>query len=325
MSNWNNAQSEYSDDEYYSDDSEYAPIEATAWGSQSIAADGTTNVNLTVQGWESLIDPNIKVKDGGIGSGQLHRQGRNFQPIDEQMIIDRRLGKPVASTSGKKKRGKKGPRPMGHPSSAPPGGKKKPFAAPLKPVSSSAYRAREAITTGPWASAELASTPFWESPANRTNSGTSASKYATPSAPSSAPVTPSRPPQQQSQWHQIEQQEQQQSQYRNQQQQQQQRPQQQQQQSQWSAPAPAQQSQWSAPAPAQQSQWAPPAQQHPPAPAVPPQSTGFGGTGASKYASTAQSKWATSEPTTPQQQYQQTQQPPQQPPQQPQQPPQQPQ
>ncbi|KAI8365071.1 hypothetical protein BD560DRAFT_425261, partial [Blakeslea trispora] len=170
MSNWNNAQSEYSDEDDYSDDSEYAPIEATAWGSQSITADGTTNVNLTVQGWESLIDPNIKVKDGGIGSGQLHRQGRNFQPIDEKYIIDRRLGKAVPSTSGKKKKrgGKRGPGPIGHPSSAPPGGKKS-FTTPLKPVSSSAYRSREAITTGPWASAELASTPFWESPANRTN------------------------------------------------------------------------------------------------------------------------------------------------------------
>ncbi|KAI8062317.1 uncharacterized protein B0P05DRAFT_556524 [Gilbertella persicaria] len=298
---WNGVHSEYSDEDEYSDDSEYAPIEATSWGNQTISADGTTNVNLTVSGWESLIDPNIKVKEGGIGSGQLHRKGRNFQPIDEQYIIDRRLGKPVPSTSGKKKKGgKKGPKP---PSSAPPTPKRRPPpSSSLKPPSSSAYRGREAIVSGPWASTELTSTPFWESPSSDAN-GTGASKYAPTSA--STPVTPTRS--QPSQWSQPQQKTQAPPPPSQQQQQQQS-----QSQSQRQHPTP------------QQSQWQPPAQQQPPAPAVPPQNrSGFtktsSGSAASKYASSSavasvappsQSQWNQPQQQPQQQPEKHTQQPP---------------
>ncbi|CAO3649953.1 unnamed protein product [Mucor fragilis] len=124
MSNWNQAQQqqpnssadvsdEYTSEEYTDD--EYEPIEATAWGSQSIAEDGSTNVSLSISGWQSLIDPNIKTKAGGIGSGQLHRRGANYQPVDEQAIIDRRLGKPIpkGGLGGSKKKKPKKPKAAG--------------------------------------------------------------------------------------------------------------------------------------------------------------------------------------------------------------------
>ncbi|KAI7900855.1 uncharacterized protein BX663DRAFT_516735 [Cokeromyces recurvatus] len=189
LTQWNQNNSEYSDEEEYSDDDDYAPIEATAWGSQTVGNDGATNVSLTVSGWEALIDPNIKIKENGVGSGQLHRKGNNYIPIDEEAIINRRLGKPVPkgglSSNKKKSRGRK---------SKPSSGASTPRkSSTLVPPSSSAYRSREMIATGPWATSELASTPFWTQPQSAVN-GTNASKYATstPAVPA-APVVPAVP------------------------------------------------------------------------------------------------------------------------------------
>jgi hypothetical protein len=195
---WSNNYSEYSDeDEEYSDD-EYAPIEATSWGNQTITPEGTTNVEVSLSGWQSLIDPNIKVKAGGIGSGQLHRKGGNFIPVDEQTIIDRRLGKPVPKATGpkatvpkatvpkatgsKKKKGSKS-KAKGATNPPPP---RRPVPSSMVPPSSSHYRGREAIATGPWASAELSSQPFWEQPRSA-ESGTNASKWATPDTAAAPP------------------------------------------------------------------------------------------------------------------------------------------
>ncbi|CAO0789979.1 unnamed protein product [Mucor circinelloides] len=187
MSDWKQAQQQqwnssadvsddYTDEEYTDD--EYEPIEATAWGSQSIAADGSTNVSLSMSGWQSLIDPNIKTKAGGIGSGQLHRRGANYQPVDEQAIIDRRLGKPIpkGGLGGSKKKKSRKPKAGGAP--PPAAAPRRPVPNSMTPPSSSAYRGREAITTGPWGSAQLSSTPFWEQPANKAGHGSMASKYA---------------------------------------------------------------------------------------------------------------------------------------------------
>ncbi|KAG1113633.1 hypothetical protein G6F42_014411 [Rhizopus arrhizus] len=157
MSDWKQAQQQqwnssadvsddYTDEEYTDD--EYEPIEATAWGSQSIAADGSTNVSLSMSGWQSLIDPNIKTKAGGIGSGQLHRRGANYQPVDEQAIIDRRLGKPIpkGGLGGSKKKKSRKPKAGGAP--PPAAAPRRPVPNSMTPPSSSAYRGREAITTG---------------------------------------------------------------------------------------------------------------------------------------------------------------------------------
>lgn len=201
MSNWNQAQQqqpnssadvsdEYTSEEYTDD--EYEPIEATAWGSQSIAEDGSTNVSLSISGWQSLIDPNIKTKAGGIGSGQLHRRGANYQPVDEQAIIDRRLGKPIpkGGLGGSKKKKPKKPKAAG---GAFPPHPRRPVPNSLAPPSSSAYRGREAITSGPWGSAQLSSTPFWESAANKAGNGSLASKYATPPAAAAVAAAAARP------------------------------------------------------------------------------------------------------------------------------------
>ncbi|CEP11482.1 hypothetical protein [Parasitella parasitica] len=181
--------SEYTTDEEYTDDDDLPPV-AAAWGTQTIEKDGTTNVSLTVSGWQSLIDPSVKTKAGGIGSGQLHRAGTNFKPIDEQDIIDRRLGKPVKGGLGggkKKKKLKKKPTANGA-VNMPPAQKTRPLSTSLIPPSSSANRGREAITSGPWGSGSLSSTPFWQQSANSASSGIMASRYA------SLPSTNSRPP-----------------------------------------------------------------------------------------------------------------------------------
>jgi hypothetical protein len=76
-------------------DDEYGPITATTWGSQvpSTAASSNTpsDGKADTAGWESLLDPNIKTGPNDLGSGNLHRRGANFKPIDEELILARRL------------------------------------------------------------------------------------------------------------------------------------------------------------------------------------------------------------------------------------------
>ncbi|KAF7727492.1 hypothetical protein EC973_007470 [Apophysomyces ossiformis] len=78
-------------------DDEYGPVVA-AWGSQAGAA--TTGVDA----WKTLVDPNVKIKANGLGSGNLHRRGPNYKPIEEQAILDQRLGvnKPKPKSDRKK-------------------------------------------------------------------------------------------------------------------------------------------------------------------------------------------------------------------------------
>lgn len=195
------AQYEHSDEEEYSDD-EYEPISVANWGNQTVTDEGSTQIDI---GWGSLIDPNVKVKAGGVGSGQLHRRGGNFKPLDEQSIINQRLGKPIpkALGGGKKKGGKRpnGPPPARRP---PPSSS---YSSPMRPPSSSVHRSRAPVAPGqgPWGSGELASTPFWEQSANSSVSGTNASKYATP-APAAAPQRRQPHPPQQHQQQQYQQQ-----------------------------------------------------------------------------------------------------------------------
>ncbi|GAA5800084.1 hypothetical protein HPULCUR_005506 [Helicostylum pulchrum] len=69
---------------------EYGPIDSS-WGLQT---SNPTTPNES-KGWDSLIDPNIKVGPNGLGAGDLHRKGRNFKPIEEEYILAQRLNKPL--------------------------------------------------------------------------------------------------------------------------------------------------------------------------------------------------------------------------------------
>ncbi|KAI7908118.1 uncharacterized protein BX663DRAFT_493043 [Cokeromyces recurvatus] len=40
--------------------------------------------------WSDLIDPEYKLKSDGIGSGNLHRKGRNYKPVSEDIILNHR-------------------------------------------------------------------------------------------------------------------------------------------------------------------------------------------------------------------------------------------
>ncbi|KAI8331341.1 hypothetical protein BC941DRAFT_438909 [Chlamydoabsidia padenii] len=188
---------DYSDDYYETDeeDDDYAPLQMGAWGAQPTGdqadanaiqmpnwndrpTDETPSLTFTTDGWKKLIDPTVVVKSG-IGSGNLHRKGANYRPVDEQYILNQRLkigssplpGSKKKSRGGKKKKAKAPPPPF------PPSLAHRPVG---KPVPSSH---RPPLAQSAWGS-QLASTPFWES------GGAQASKYApTPPAPSSKPPT----------------------------------------------------------------------------------------------------------------------------------------
>jgi hypothetical protein len=78
-------------------DDEYGPLQAT-WGSQAPAAAAES------AGWDSLKDPNAKLTEKGLGTGQLHRKGKNFKPIDEEVIISQRLQKNSSKKKGSNSR-----------------------------------------------------------------------------------------------------------------------------------------------------------------------------------------------------------------------------
>ncbi|KAI8137346.1 hypothetical protein BJV82DRAFT_357151 [Fennellomyces sp. T-0311] len=86
--------SDYSSSE--GSDDEYGPI-ATSWGDQTKA-----EPEKPAADWSSLENPNAKLGPSGLGSGDLHRKGRNYKPIDESLILQQRLKK----TSLKSEEGK---------------------------------------------------------------------------------------------------------------------------------------------------------------------------------------------------------------------------
>ncbi|ORZ17129.1 hypothetical protein BCR42DRAFT_413981 [Absidia repens] len=191
--------SDYSefDSEEEDDDDDYAPLQMGTWGAQPTGAqadvnaiqmpdwnerpmDETPSLTFTSADWGKLCDPKVVIKSG-IGSGNLHRKGANYKPVNEQQILNQRLkiGPPIPSGKKKKKRGgKSGKRPPPPPSSRPP-----PPSGALRPPSSSR---RPPLTQSAWGSS-LSSTPFWES------GGAKASKYA--ATPSSAEPSKAAPQQ----------------------------------------------------------------------------------------------------------------------------------
>lgn len=64
-------------------DEEYGPI-TTSWGTQAPVEPAKP------EGWDSLIDPSVKVGPNDVGSGNLHRRGTNFKPINEELILAQR-------------------------------------------------------------------------------------------------------------------------------------------------------------------------------------------------------------------------------------------
>ncbi|RCH81256.1 hypothetical protein CU097_002824 [Rhizopus azygosporus] len=96
--------SKYSDEFTETDNDEYEPIQVTSWGSAAPS------------NWNSLVDTSVRLKPGGIGTGNLHRKGSNYVPISEEEVLSRRLKNPPPghgkNNNKKKKRGKKVKVPM---------------------------------------------------------------------------------------------------------------------------------------------------------------------------------------------------------------------
>ncbi|KAI9308180.1 hypothetical protein BJ944DRAFT_260729 [Cunninghamella echinulata] len=166
----------YESDSYSEDaDDEYGELQMSSWGNQSTPTpQQTASFDVPITDWHKLMDPSVQIKAGEVGSGGLHRQGKNYKPVDEQAILNQRLkGTPVPSGSKSKKKGSKKKSGNGDPSvsSVPKKNKKK--STTLRPPSSSAVRSRLPLSNSVWGGSELASTPFWET------SGSGASKYAT--------------------------------------------------------------------------------------------------------------------------------------------------
>ncbi|CAM0136582.1 hypothetical protein VKS41_003384 [Umbelopsis sp. WA50703] len=97
----------YSDDGFYdTDDEEWdAPITAS-WGVAAAAPVTPEDIDQTggsgdVKSWHTIADPNAKIRADGVGAGNLHRKGKNFQPVDEQQILNQRLGKAVPKSKTK--------------------------------------------------------------------------------------------------------------------------------------------------------------------------------------------------------------------------------
>lgn len=213
---WNQqplAEDDYDDDDLSSyDDSEEEdmPLQISSWGTQKVNDSGTTEVNLTMEGWKSLIDPNAKIGPNGIGTGNLHRRGANFKPVDEENILNHRLKKgplqPKAPGAKKKKKKAPTPRPTPPPSARGRGGYG--GRVPRPPPPSTTRPPPSGMSGTGWGSGKLAETPFWEQPARAQqppqqqqpsnnwqapSSGAAASKYATGAAASKYAPQPTPP------------------------------------------------------------------------------------------------------------------------------------
>ncbi|ORE04722.1 hypothetical protein BCV72DRAFT_307052 [Rhizopus microsporus var. microsporus] len=91
--------SEYSDEFTETENDEYEPIQVTSWGTAAPS------------NWNSLVDTSVRLKPGGVGTGNLHRKGSNYTPISEAEVLSQRLRNPPPgqgkNSNKKKKRGKK--------------------------------------------------------------------------------------------------------------------------------------------------------------------------------------------------------------------------
>ncbi|CAJ0910361.1 13273_t:CDS:2, partial [Entrophospora sp. SA101] len=46
------------------------------------------DIKTVTMSWHSLANPDIKEREDGLGTGQLHRQGKNFIPVDEKTLLE---------------------------------------------------------------------------------------------------------------------------------------------------------------------------------------------------------------------------------------------
>lgn len=125
-------------------DDEYGPLESS-WGSQKKATEEP--------GWDSLIDTSIKLGPHGLGAGNLHRRGKNFKPIGEELILAQRLNKPTS----KKKKSDSTTTTMNKPQRkfTPPSNQKKSSLPPPTTI-------RTPVSTNSnWSQASLVDVPFW--------------------------------------------------------------------------------------------------------------------------------------------------------------------
>ncbi|CAG8548034.1 3770_t:CDS:1 [Acaulospora colombiana] len=63
------------------------------------AVDEGENVALKISAWHTLADKNAKERPDGVGSGQLHRKGKNYKPVDEKTVLEiQQRGKTIKKT-----------------------------------------------------------------------------------------------------------------------------------------------------------------------------------------------------------------------------------
>ncbi|KAG2181036.1 hypothetical protein INT43_008618 [Umbelopsis isabellina] len=216
----------FSDDDgfYDTEDEEWdAPITAS-WGVPAAAAaapeaQDQTSETADVNGWHQIADPNAKIRADGVGAGNLHRKGKNFQPVDEQHILNQRLGKAIPKSKTKqiavaKKATKVSIQPIAgnkppHVLSVPGTGKKAAKKARSSALSAAAERARaveraaaakqpakhmanpDPHVNSVWkAGTSLADTPFWEQASSRQSIHAPPTTKAPTRTPAPAPVHP---------------------------------------------------------------------------------------------------------------------------------------
>jgi hypothetical protein len=153
-----NDYTEENDEDYETDEDSYEELDITAWGDNKKEA----------VGWHTLVDPSVKMKAGGIGSGDLHRRGDNFKPVSEQFILNQRMKKsvPTASSGAKKKKKKKRNKNSvaAAPASKPvlvAGYRNKPY-VPMKFTTVTQRTPIKDPKATTWGQLPLSSTPFWE-------------------------------------------------------------------------------------------------------------------------------------------------------------------
>lgn len=187
------------------DDDDYTTLSITSWDQCSAKPKSTT----AARGWGDLVDPNFQIKANGLGSGNLHRKGVNYVPVDESYILQQRSKQPNSKAVKKSLKAKESPAVAQAQASAngiqpsPPKAKKKAKAAKkVKPVIPSAsYQSNTTTTTttttttkltndfanrvdvpadSRWNADQLASVPFWQQSYAPTTSSSVSSSLPSP-------------------------------------------------------------------------------------------------------------------------------------------------
>ncbi|RCI00449.1 hypothetical protein CU097_006863 [Rhizopus azygosporus] len=145
---------------------DYGPV-ISAWGSQ------TTNDPTAL--WHTLADPDAKPGPKGIGSGNLHRRGKNYIPISEEQILAHRLHQGATKKKLTPNEPKIPKKKKENTNCSP----KKPLQAAPKPKSLettpsfTTLRPIKNEESNRWK--QLVETPFWEIHENNTNTTSSSS------------------------------------------------------------------------------------------------------------------------------------------------------